>query len=549
MSNVLKQTKREQVRALGQLGWPLRRIEAETGVRRETIARYLRAAGIPVARPGRRGDGAAKAAIETSTDKTQGKRGLDPPGEGADEAKAAIEASTDSAPQPWPPKPQRSPQASACEVHRDLIASLVARRRNAKQIWRDLVDGHGFVHRYASVQRFVRSLRGTDAGRDAHAVIETAPGEEAQVDYGGEGPMVRDPVTGKYRRTRLFVMTLGYSRKCVRLVSWRSSAREWASLHERAFRALGGVPATIVLDNLREGVIKADHYEPTLNPLYARMLAHYGTTALTCRVRDPNRKGKVESGVRRAQDELRGLRFETLPGSQQFLDERDARWGDTRIHGTTKRQVVVMFEEERPALRALPVEPFRMFRYATRRVHLDGHIEVEAAYYSVPPGLVGQALQVQWDEQFVRILTRHGVLLREHVRSERRGRFVTERDDRPRNTRGSTRDLLTAASKVGAHTGQVCNAIFARDGEQGIRRILGVLSLAKRYGPVRIEEACGAALSMRAAEYRVVKRWLERSPSLPLTLRQVDPLIRQLTQYREMAEQLARPKEDSRDPQ
>src|SRR5207247_7977791 len=121
-----------------------------------------------------------------------------------------------------------------------------------------------------SVQRFVRKLRGAQVP-EAHAVISTAPGEEAQVDY-GSGPMVRDPDSGKYRRTRLFVLTLGYSRKSVRLLVWRSSAQTWAELHEKAFRRLGGTVRVIVLDNLREGVLTPDIYDPTLNPLYRDVL-------------------------------------------------------------------------------------------------------------------------------------------------------------------------------------------------------------------------------------------------------------------------------------
>ena len=111
-------------------------------------------------------------------------------------------------------------------------------------------------------------------------MIQTAPGDEAQVDY-GDGPMIRDPVTGKYRRSRLFVLTLGYSRKSVRLLTLRSSARIWAELHEQAFRRLGGVPRVVVLDNLKEGVLRPDWYEPTLNPLYRDVLAHYGVTVVS----------------------------------------------------------------------------------------------------------------------------------------------------------------------------------------------------------------------------------------------------------------------------
>src|SRR4051812_34581680 len=116
-------------------------------------------------------------------------------------------------------------------------------------IWQDLVDNEGFRASYQIVQRFVRKLQ-IALSPEARVVIETAPGEEGQVDY-GSGPMVRDPQTGKYRRTRLFVMTLGYSRKCVRFLVFRSSVQIWAELHEKAFRRLGGSTRIVILDNLR----------------------------------------------------------------------------------------------------------------------------------------------------------------------------------------------------------------------------------------------------------------------------------------------------------
>jgi transposase len=270
-------------------------------------------------------------------------------------------------------------------------------------IWQDLVDGHGFAGRYASVKRFVRKLCGSPAP-EARVVIETAPGEEAQVDY-GTGPMVRDPQSGKYRRTRLFVLTLGHSRKSVRLLVFRSNSRVWAELHEKAFRRLGGVTRVVVLDNLREGVITPDIYDATLNPLYRDVLKHYGAVALPCRVQDPDRKGKVESGVGHAQKTpLKGQRFESLEQAQAYLDHWEERWADTRIHGTTKRQVAAMFAEEKPALRPLPVEPFRYYFYGERTVHLDGCVEVEAAYYGAPPGWIGRRVHVQWNDAHVRLI-------------------------------------------------------------------------------------------------------------------------------------------------
>ena len=175
--------------------------------------------------------------------------------------------------------------------------------------------------------------------------------------------MVRDPDSGKYRRTRLFVLTLGCSRKCVRLLAFRSSARVWAELHEKAFRRLGGSPRIVVLDNLREGVLSPDFYDPGLNPLYRDVLAHYGVTALPCKVRDPDRKGKVESGVGHAQKTpLKGKKFESLEEAQAYLDHWEEHWADKRIHGRTKRQVAAMFAEEKPlpasaAAGAVPLLP------------------------------------------------------------------------------------------------------------------------------------------------------------------------------------------------
>jgi transposase len=158
-------------------------------------------------------------------------------------------------------------------------------------IWQDLVAESGFSGGYQTVKRFVRKLHGSQQPRQ-RAVIFTAPGEEAQVDY-GSGPMVRDSKTGKYRRTRLFVMTLGYSRKAVRLLTFRSSSRIWAELHEKAFRRLGGSTRLAVLDNLKEGVLVPDIYDPALNPLYRDVLAHYGVVALPCRINDPDRKDQA----------------------------------------------------------------------------------------------------------------------------------------------------------------------------------------------------------------------------------------------------------------
>jgi transposase len=552
VSNVLNEQTKQQIIALGRLGWSLRRIQKTTGVRRETASAYLKEAGVGVSAPGwsrseasagdDSGPPSAKPAIAVTTD--FGAELTPPPSSGGScpdvavpvaavpaAAKPAMAVITDFGVAPA----LEAPSASACAVHRDAIELGLARGRNAMAIWQDLVDTRGFTGGYQSVKRFVRKLAGGKP-KEACAVIETAPGEELQVDY-GTGPMVRDPHSGKYRRMRLFVLTLGYSRKSVRLLVFQSSTQIWAELHEKAFRRLGGCTRVVVLDNLREGVLKPDIYDPALNPVYADMLRHYGVVAMPCRVADPDRKGKVESGVCHAQKTpLKGMRFESPQEAQAYLDHWESHWADTRIHGTTKRQVAVMFAEERPALLPLPVEPFRYYQYGERTVHLDGCVEVEAAYYGAPPGWIGRRVSVQWDVRHVRLLNPGtGQLLREHLRQARGGHRIQEQD-RPKHTPLGTQQLLCRADQAGEQIGALCRGMHSEQGETAVRRIQGMLSLAKKYGTASVDEACAAALEVGSSQYRFVRRYLERHPQMPLSLRQVDPLIRELTEYRDFIE-------------
>jgi hypothetical protein len=246
MANVLNEEKEQQVLALGRLGWSLRRIQQATRIRRETASAYLKAAGVMVRPPSGWGRRAPKPANQVITDSKVITDLNSSPGDEVGALAPETGRGQSASPQP-------SPSASACEPYQDAIELGLSRSRNARAIWQDLVSEYAFASSYQSVQRFVRKRRGVQTP-EARVVIVTAAGQEAQVDY-GTGPMVRDPQTGKYRRTRLFVMTLGCSRKSVRLLTFRSSSRIWAELHERAFRRLGGATRIVVLDNLREGVL------------------------------------------------------------------------------------------------------------------------------------------------------------------------------------------------------------------------------------------------------------------------------------------------------
>ena len=189
--------------------------------------------------------------------------------------------------------------------------------RNAMSIYQELVDERGFSQRYNSVKRFCRGLRQCEP--EQFDRLEFSPGEEAQVDY-GEGAATRHPRTGKYRKPRLFVMTLRYSRRSFRQVVWKSSSQAWARLHEQAFRYFCGSTAYVVLDNLKEGVITPDIYEPEINRVYAAMLAHYHCVADPTRVRDPDRKGTVENAIQHTQSTaLKSKKFESLEAQNEYL--------------------------------------------------------------------------------------------------------------------------------------------------------------------------------------------------------------------------------------
>jgi transposase len=566
MGNVLSDAKREMVVLLGRRGAKVRHIEAVTGIRRETVSKYLKAEGIAIRPPGGWGKLPPTKLVDgpiagSSSEAKPANGAITDPG---GPPRPANEAITDSGTS-GQAKPANAPitessklaavidaldqlaaqarvapakcRLSRCEDYRDFIEAELAKGRNAKGIYQDLVSAYGYPHKYASVMRFVRKLRGT-SGPKASGVILTDPGCEAQVDY-GTGPLVRDPQTGKYRRTRLFVMTLGYSRKAIRLLTFKSSTETWARLHEVAFQRLGGALAFVVLDNLAEGVLKPDVYDPVLNPLYRDVLAHYGARAIACRVRDPDRKGKVESGVGHAQKTpLKGKRFESLEQAQAYLDAWEESWGDTRIHGTTKRQVRAAFVEEKPHLLPLPADPFPFYRFAWRTVHLNEHVEVDKSYYRAPPRRIGQRLLCEWNERWVRLIDpKTGELLKECKKLS-----PGEYSDRQRSqgqVPSQVVSLLGRMDALGPAIGTLCRRMHDAEGEYAVNRILGIRQLAKSKTPAVVEKACAFALENGITQYRFVKRYVERhGPKATPPLTETHPLIRELTEYRDLFSRL-----------
>jgi len=464
------------------------------------------------------------------------------------------EGAGEQIPPPRPPGPTEAASGvarSACEPHREWIEAQMRLGRNAMAIYQDLVDHHGFASRYNSVKRFCRSLRrGSPAQFDR---LEFLPGEEAQVDY-GEGAPTRLP-DGRYRRPRLFVMTLRHSRRSFRKVVWKSSSETWARLHEEAFRAFGGSVQYVVLDNLKEGVIKPDLYEPELNRVYAEMLRHYGVVADTARIRDPNRKGSVESAIQHTQaTALKGRRFESLDAQNDFLAHWETNWAAKRIHGRAKRQVEEMFQEERPHLKPLPLESFRYFTECVRTVQDDTTVQVAGAWYAARPAGIGAQVLVRCFDHEIEIRHLQSLALIRRHRRLSKGAVELPDAERVFNPSRQTRTLLTRAEAIGPHTQALCQALFDQQGREAHRRLWGIVGLAGRYPAWILEQACATATAQGISSYKAVRvladrhlaqiaaRLDPRQGDLPLpvpALTQSHELIRDATEYGEFFQRSA----------
>lgn len=427
---------------------------------------------------------------------------------------------------------------SACASHHEWIVEQLAYGRNAMAIYQDLVDYEGFTHKYNSVKRYVRWLKKTEP--KVYDWLEFGPGEEAQVDY-GEGAPTKHPKTGEYKKPRLFVMTLKYSRRSFRKVVWKSSQEVWARLHEEAFRYFGGAVSYVVLDNLKEGVIVPDIYEPEKNALYVAVLSHYGVVADPARVRDPNRKGTVENAIQHTQDTgLRGRKFETLEEQNEHLMHWEEKWVKTRIHGTTKKQVEKMFQEEKPHLKPLPLESFRYYREESRTVDDYGNVHIDNVYYSARPLPVFERAVVHIYDKEIEILNPHTLeLVRRHVRSYTKGSVVREASDEVFNPMKKTLALLEKAACIGPGTLEISKILVETEGREGHRKMYGIVNLARDYPAADIEKAVGIALKNDVFSSRIiremVKRWAEnkrnRIKNNRPELIQVHELIRPPSDY------------------
>lgn len=512
MPNQLKMPRIQSILALREQGWSLRRIAEELGIHRETVARYVR----------------------RHSKSTQA-----PPG------------SDDSKPSQAPPGSDdpKSTQVhsgsmadvvgrSECDPLREIILAKLDQGLHAKRIHQDLVAEHGFEGSYWSVMRFVR--RWKQNRPLPFRRMECGPGEEAQVDFGTGAPVITPE--GRRRRTHVFRIVLSHSRKGYSEAVFRQTTENFLAALENAFWYFGGTVKTLVIDNLRAAVTKADWYEPELHPRLQSFCDHYGVTVLPTRPYTPRHKGKIESGVKYVKNNaLKARTFSSLEAQNDFLLHWEMTVADTRIHGTTQQQVKKRYEEvERQALTKLPTERFPFFREAPRCVNRDGHIEVDRAYYSAPPEYVGQSVWARWDSRLVRIFNQRFEEIRVHVKGQTKGRFSTHPSDVvPEKISGierGTQWLLRRASSIGGHADRWAQDVIHSRGIEGVRSVMGLLSLADRQSCHAIDKACEIALSYGAYRLRNIRQLLKRQAPQQeqLEFTEEHPIIRSMDVYGEL---------------
>jgi transposase len=510
--NQLDVSLQHSIATLTAKGWSARKIARELGVDRETVSRYLR--------------------LETS------KPAIPPAGsQSLSEPNPAIPPI--GSPEPADSKPAILPigpkvgRTSQCLPLAEVIEHCLLAGLSAQRIYQDLVQEHAFSGAYDAVKRYVRHLQ--NRPQAPFRRMECVPGHELQVDF-GQGAWTLD--NGKRRKTHLFRCVLSYSRKGYSEAVRQQTSESFIRCLENAFRAFGGVPTTVVIDNLKAGVIQADWFDPMLNPKLEEFARHYGTAILPTRPAMPRHKGKVEAGVKYAQNNaVKGRSFESVAEQNRFLSDWERTVADTRIHGTIRQQVGHLFETvERVALQPLPPNLFPVFEEAQRSVHRDGYVEFKRAYYSVPPEYVGRQVWVRQESRLLRVYNTRREQIALHALAQP-GKFTTDPVHLHSNKRHIIERgadyLLDRCRLIGPLTGTWAEAMHDARGPQSLRVMQGLLRMAEQHPVAALEKAAGIATHHGTWRLRDLKNLLEQ----PANVTQLDflekhPLIRSLEVYR-----------------
>jgi transposase len=368
---------------------------------------------------------------------------------------------------------------------------------------------------YSTVKDYVCQIKKRD---NIFIRMHTLPAEEAQVDFGYLGYTL---YKGKKRKTWVFNMRLSYSRLDYYEIVYDQRVETFIRCHINAFNYFVGIPRYIKIDNLKSAILQANFYEPVYQELYKNFAYHYGFHPLPCRVRRPNDKGKVESGIKYVKNNFfSGRKF----SNEQELKERLNRWCNKvnyRIHGTSRKVPREVFEkEEKMKLKPLPLEEFKLVKVGSRKVYHDCHIYVDYNYYSVPFEYVGKEVEIELAKNLLKVFYQ-GKEIAVHPRLPGRGKFCTNNSHYPAYKRYSDTEYQeryqAKMAHIGTYTEQLFFLIIKEHPRDWNRTVQGILSLQKTYPGEVIEAACKRALSFGVIRYSVIRNICHNgSYNLPL---------------------------------
>ncbi len=518
MPKVITVDQKQAVRMLHSLGWSNRRIGRELGIDRRTVGKYV-----------------AEAAADVKCTGNQNTEDVnDSPVPDEQQLKCTTNPNTGS----QLPAQSRFGPRSSCEDYHDLIEQKLTLGLHGQRIYQDLRADHGYAGSAQSVRRYIRRIRKKTPL--PFRVMHSLPGEECQVDF-GQGAHVLQKDGKRRKRPHLFRIVLSHSRKAYSEVVWRQDTESFLRCIENAFIYFGGVPKTVVTDNLKAAVIKADWYDPEINPKLRSFAEDYGCVIMPTKPYTPEHKGKVENGVKYCQDNaLKGREFSSLAEQNNYLRDWEKNVADTRIHGTTQSQVRSNFENtEKDALQPLPPMLFPCFEEGERKVQSNGHVEVTRAFYSAPPEYLGQYLWVRYDSRTVRIFNSKMKQVAVHSRKER-GQYSTNKlhiPDQKVNAgeRGTGHLLKRIHASIGAEAAIWSEVMLQNRGLPGIRVMQGLLSLKNKHSATTLNQTAISALSNEVFNlpgFRAMIDDVNEQQSLQLT--EIHPLIRKVSSYAEL---------------
>ncbi len=407
--------------------------------------------------------------------------------------------------------PERPGPVSCVEPFRELVTGWAEQGIQSKTIHQALVRLHQFRGSYASVNRFVRAPALEAPKATVH--LDFAPGEAAQVDFGA-GPTLVDPITGEARKTWFFLMTLCWSRHQYAEIVLDQKVDTWLACHRHAFEWFGGGTRRVIIDNAKCAITRACIRDPEVQRAYAECAEAYGFKITACAPRDPQKKGRVESGVKYVKRNFLPLRyFRDLGEANRQLQDWVLGEAGNRLHGSTREKPLVRFAIEQPLLQPLPAVPPELAVWAKVKVHRDAHVQFQKCRYSVPFRLLGQSLWLKATAVTVRIYRDHE-LIAVHPRLTRSGSRATADDHMPPEALAwKMRDpqwYLAQAERIGSACHQLIQKLFADRLLDNLRAAPGVVGLKKKYGAERLEAACQRALDYDNPRYRTVKTILDK---------------------------------------